>query len=196
VAAARGRGSRCEQFARHARQALAIAARARVVGLHHAYCRPPCEGLRILRLDGERTLEQRERTGEVVPVLRQLRTHDQQLGRSAGRFGKPAQRRLGVADVAGIALGLREIEMTARQGDRARRIARIRGQRGAQAAQFALGRIAGARRQPLEDRVVRTGNAGGRPGGAGAGEEPCGRRHHDHQDGRRFHEYFHIIMWL
>ena len=45
-----------EQFARHLREALAIGARIRVVGLHHAQRRAPGERLRILRRDGERAL--------------------------------------------------------------------------------------------------------------------------------------------
>jgi hypothetical protein len=140
---------------------VAFARRRRVVGADHEDRRPPGARAFMPRLELQHALQSGEGACEIVAVLAQQRACVQHVGWGL-RVRPWRQRRLCVTDVARISLGVGALEELERQARRGVVVARIGGQRRAQAAQLDL---AGAPRpagQALEDFGLRGRDAGRR----------------------------------
>ena len=114
-------------------------------------------------------VQQRERLGELMAVLHQLRAHDEDIGGDLRVWCRAPGRQSGfpIAHVARVAAVQRQVEIAPRQVERRIGIRRIGRMPGAQALQLALYRVPWAGREPFQYDAIVGGTVGGgrgRPG--------------------------------
>ena len=131
-----------------------------VVGLHHADGGDPGPGLRMLWRLLHHRLQISQRRCELVVELQEHSTRHAHFEWCPGVVPPRRQCRLRVTDVARVTFG-GELGLVARhEPHRERGVARRQCQRAAHLGHVAHARLGGARRQLLEDLLVRAGQVG------------------------------------
>jgi hypothetical protein len=128
-------------------------------------------------------IQQRERLGELMAVLHQLRAHDEDIGGDlrVGHRAPGRQSGFPIAHVARVAAVQGQVEIAPRQIERRPGIPRIGSMAGAQGLQLALYRVPRAAREPFQyDAIV-----GGAVGGGRGRPRPRNRRGQEQRQPRR-----------